>query len=65
MSKTEIITRLVKEDKITLEEAIILYQDSYILNTPVYQPYYYPGTYCGVSLKLGGCSCNITGNKKD
>lgn len=50
MTKHQIITRLIKEDNITLEEAMILYNDNfvnlpYVIPPPPYiNPYYWEVT---------------------
>lgn len=55
MNKEELILKLIKEDKITLQEALILYQDLYynIHYTPSPQTYVITCSGCGTS----GCNC--------
>ena len=63
MSKTELITKLIKENKITFEEALVLMD--YTGNTPwyyndwTYRPQFSPMyTTCTCGTSSANCNCN-------
>jgi hypothetical protein len=49
--KVEILSRLIKETSLTLEEALVLLkeEEQVVVNQPVISPYPLSGTYCLVS----------------